>query len=76
MVWKRATYIAIAMIEKKYRGTVARKGRKTWKDIQKEYRVGATLPVTDRAISTVRNFPKLPEGLSIASTSPPTFPLS
>jgi hypothetical protein len=49
---------------------------KSWKFRPIEYNVAATLAVTDNASSTVRNFPKPPAGLSIASKSPPTFPWS
>ena len=33
------------------------------------------LPATERLSRTKRNLPKLPKGLSIASSSPPTLPL-
>ena len=36
--------------------------------------MGAIFAVTLRAMSTVRNLPKLPVGRSIASMRPPTFP--
>lgn len=67
-------HIAVAKRENMYRGTTTIGGINTWKQRQNEYSVGAMLPVTLSARSTVRNFPKFPEGLSIASSSPPTLP--
>ena len=70
------THIAVAKTEKMYRGTTTMCGMNTWKERQNEYRVAATLPVTERARITVRNLPKPFAGSSIASTRPPTFPSS
>lgn len=69
-------HIAVAKIENTYLGTTARYGMNTWKLRQNEYNVGATFAVTERASNTVRNLPKPPEGLSMASSKPPTLPLS
>ena len=70
------TYTAVARREKIYRGKCEQKGTKTWKLRPKEYIVGAIFAVTLRLSRTVKNFPKLPTGWSMASSSPPTFPFS
>jgi len=64
----------VPTIENTYLGTFDMAGIITWKLKHIEYSVHAMLAVTLRLSITVRNFPKLPTGLSIASKRPPTLP--
>jgi hypothetical protein len=68
------TNITVPSIEKTYLGTFDKAGIITWKLKHIEYSVHAILAVTLRLSITVRNFPKLPTGLSMASKRPPTLP--
>ena len=57
-----------------YRGVVVKTGMSAWRLNEKEYNIAALLPATERLSIIVRNFPKFPKGLSIASSNPPTLP--
>lgn len=68
------THTAVANNENTYLGTVANGGIRVWKAMPIEYIVGALFPVMLKLSNTIRNFPNLPAGESIALSSPPTLP--
>ena len=68
------TYTAVAITENTYLGMTTEGGMKVWKHMPKEYIVGALFPVTLKLMNTIKTFPNLPTGWSMASTSPPTLP--
>ena len=68
------THTAVAITENTYLGRATSGGMRVWKHIPKEYIVGALVPVTLKLTNTIKTFPNLPTGSSIALTSPPTLP--